>query len=55
MPQGKEDTDVSTKAPINYDETVMDPIGDPKGGESSPRARRRSVWGKKHILIIWCG
>jgi hypothetical protein len=51
-PQGKEDVDVPTKEPINYDDTIMDPIDDPEGGESSARARRRSVRAKKRILII---
>ncbi|XP_033607667.1 clumping factor A isoform X2 [Cryptotermes secundus] len=40
-PQGKEDEDISTKEPINYDDTVMDPIGDRKRESSSPRTRRR--------------
>lgn len=59
-PQGKEDTDVSTKEPINYDETVMDPIGDPKGGESPLRTRRRrgadtstvSTLGGSPVLVV---
>jgi hypothetical protein len=48
---------VTTKEPANYDDTTFDPIEDPEAGKVSTgtRRRRRSVWEKKRILIIWCG